>query len=363
MDASSSPGDGPSAALAALLSSILPEEWRNEITVLHRDDQIVLRFCDGEGRAHAFDVRRRAPGAPSFVPDKTLAYSYLSTAEQPVEHPVLERYRASLEALAAREDELIPWLSEAPRPPTADPVRAEGIALPGSLNEGSPEWIAFEAGLKSAIRVVLPGPGAVEALARAVRARAWGFFAADDLVQFPSGAQRIGYIARTDADARALADAEAPSEPGGRRVADNSASKNALVGRLLGYPPCCADAFAQRMSRDVHTCPDGRYAHEDYVAAATALRASGRLLGRLNNLLPDRGSPRLITYYPCRYDCPAAGAFAGALLAAVAQRSPRQAALWRASLVGRRGIDRRGRRLGPGETSPHDPLWLDFDEF
>jgi len=81
------------------------------------------------------------------------------------------------------------------------------------------------------------------------------------------------------------------------------------LGRLLGYPRCCVDAFLARLVRGVTKRQSGEFAHEDFVAAEDAASRTEQPLGRLNNLLVDRRL-RLVPFYPCRYDCHVACAYA-----------------------------------------------------
>lgn len=341
--------------LCALVSSMLPDEWRGEVSVTTRPEQIVFSATDEAGETHRFDLRPLRPGAPSLVPGERLAYAYVASGGSNPDEALLSRYRELLSAVAAREGELLPWFNEVPASNVSN-----GDDSQAPIHPDSPEWIAFETGLKPAIRVVLPDAAALAPLAREARARGWGFYSPERPLRFSDYTQRVGYIARSDAGARALADAEAPEGADGERVALGGAVPNALVGRLLGYPPCCTEAFARRIELGVTLCPDGSLAHEDYAAAQWAARDVSRPLATLNNLLSDRGSPRLVTFFPCRYDCAAARSYAQSLLDALAQRSPDQARRWGELLVGRHGIDRAGRRLRPGEQGD-DPLWLHFE--
>jgi len=83
-------------------------------------------------------------------------------------------------------------------------------------------------------------------------------------------------------------------------------------GRLLGYPDCCARAFAyQRVEQGAGTLP----------ACVAALAATeGPLLPRLNVVDP------LVFHYlpwiPCRFDCAPSAAYADRLAALIARRYP-----------------------------------------
>lgn len=342
----------PHDALRALMASLLPPDWRDEVSVSAHAEQLVVSLRDASGARHAFDLRPMLPGAPSLVAGERLAYSYVSSPELRVDEALLGRYRAVLEAMREQEDALARCLRPVAPGAREDPPPSSG---PG------PERLAFELGIKPALRVVLAEARETEALSREARSRGWGFYAPEEPLRFTRYTQRVAYLARSDEDALRLADAEAPMRPGEGRLALGDAASNALVGRLLGYPACCTEAFAARIERGVTLCPDGRLAHEDYAAARWAMRDGARAESLLNNLLPDDGGARLITWYPCRYDCAASTEFARALLDAVRARSPEQARTWADELRGRHGIDRQGRRLRGDERSDEDPLWIDFE--
>ena len=361
-----SPPVAPSADPVALrfaeaAREALPAGWRRDVVAVRSPPGLFLHFRDDDGRRHAFNIHPLRPGGPALVQGAALAYSYLSVDEAVDPGALIDDYRAAMTSLSAREPELVPLLTAAyAAAGEADAATAHDPEAHGPAIDEGPEWLAFEAGLKAAIRVVLPQHANLAALEQRVHARSWGFFAPEHALEFTGGDQHLAYVARDDAAARALADAERASMCDDR---EERARRNAHVGRLLGYPGCCADAFAERMRRGVTTCLDGTTAHEDYAAAEAAARASGTFLGRLNNLLPDRAHPRLITWYPCRYDCPASAEFAAALMGVLRDRTPDLAAAWSRALVTRCGVDRSGRHLAEGEHSDDDPLWLEFPTF
>ncbi|MFO0630908.1 MAG: hypothetical protein U0325_35505 [Polyangiales bacterium] len=339
--------------LRAFVRDTLPSDWRNELQVTARGDQILIRLRDDAGLAHTLDLRPAEPGAPTLVPGELLRFAYTAAADEVIDDARLARYRAVLTSLAAHERTLVTWMRDTPTP-------ASGAAPgPAPVDHRGPEWIAFEAGLKPAIRVVLAAPDEIADLAATVRSRGWGFYASPDPVRFSSYTQRIGYVARTDDDARALADLEAPEGDDGVRFAAGDAAQNERLGVGLGYPACCTAAFARRIALGVSRCPDDTLAHEDYAAAAWALADTTAPHWTLNNLLPDPDPPRLVTWFPCRYDCEATRRYAEALFAILEARSPTMAAAWRAALQQRTGVDRDGGRT----THPTDDatvLWVDF---
>jgi len=65
------------------------------------------------------------------------------------------------------------------------------------------------------------------------------------------------------------------------------------LGELLGYPPCCTEAFTRWHEQLV----------DNHGPIAAAAEASERFDPLLNNVC--LGAFRLIGWFPCRYDCPA----------------------------------------------------------
>jgi hypothetical protein len=180
------------------------------------------------------------------------------------------------------------------------------------------EWLALCAGLKPAIR--LSGPPDV---ADGMEQRYRGLGAHTARARGPIGltfhVQDVVYVARTQADADAVCDAELPL------LADASPKPKSVeiaaltsVGARLGYPPCCIAAFAGRIERAPsprrpgHPCEDFLATREAWVPAART---------RINNLLLAQ-RVRWITFEPCRYDCPRALAFADGVATALGRRDP-----------------------------------------
>jgi hypothetical protein len=92
------------------------------------------------------------------------------------------------------------------------------------------------------------------------------------------------------------------------------------LGRLLGYPRCCVEAF-------VATSMTRRNAE---VYAATLARTDGAPEARLNVL--DLGIFHFISWSPCTYRCPLSLRYAGAVGALVARRHARFVASMDAAL-------------------------------
>lgn len=179
------------------------------------------------------------------------------------------------------------------------------------------ETIAVLAGLKPALRRTVDPAGearATQALSRqglaVVTAARRATFGAREVV--------VLYAARTEADAVALREAEAPVLPGVAQAGGGAAHLE--VGRRLGFPRCCVEAFCARLSRGVDTLPDGtRHLAEDYVALRAAWAAAPD--PKLNPLcMPIRR--QLVSHYPCRYDCRPSSRYAEALATELAARAP-----------------------------------------
>ena len=191
------------------------------------------------------------------------------------------------------------------------------------------EWVAYTAGLKPALRRTVD-PARAEEVAARMRASGAVVLRARETAVFGAREEVVLYVAPTERDAEALRDAEASVLPGRVRAADPSGAHRA-VGRALGFPACCVDAFCARVARGVDRLvargPGGL--SEDYVAARAAWVP--RPDARVNPLLMRVGA-QLVSFYPCRFDCPAAVAQASALLDEVGRRSPEAARALMAAL-------------------------------
>lgn len=184
------------------------------------------------------------------------------------------------------------------------------------------EWVAYTAGLKPAIRRTVDPARADEVAAR-MRASGAAVLRSRETAVFGAREEVVLYVAPTERDAEALRDAEASVLPGRVRAADPSGAHRA-VGRALGFPACCVDAFCARLARGVDRLVAGGPGGiaEDYVAARAAWVP--RPDARVNPLLMRVGA-QLVSFYPCRFDCPAAVAQAEALRAEIARRAPEAA--------------------------------------
>jgi hypothetical protein len=221
----------------------------------------------------------------------------------------------------------------------------------------------MQAGIKPANRVSISPERAAEVEKRA-RREGFSVAHASHTVEFPGRAPSvILYLARDEANALALAEAEAPLLPpqNAKLQIDEELVFHSRLGQLLGFPSCCVEEFGARLRRGITCRLDGRTAHEDFVNAEYAARGSRQFLGRLNDLSPDRRA-RIVTFYPCRYDCPAASAYAEAVFAAALKMDAAAAAELRAALLGEMCIGVDGTR-GPAASPPTEILAVDFATF
>ncbi|MFT3769686.1 MAG: hypothetical protein QM820_29975 [Minicystis sp.] len=184
-----------------------------------------------------------------------------------------------------------------------------------------PELVALLAGLKPAIRVTASPDRAGEVAAK-YRARGLKVVEAAEVVSIGGRKVVILYVARAEAHAILVRDAEARVLPG-RVVTDTAADREAHreVGRRLGFPRCCVEAFCTRVERGVDRLASGGPGGlaEDYVAAREAWVE--RPDARVNNLL-FAARIKLVSFYPCRYDCAVAIRFAQAVHEAIARVQP-----------------------------------------
>lgn len=186
-----------------------------------------------------------------------------------------------------------------------------------------PEWLAFRTGVKPALRISLP---ATEAAARREKWEDDGFvaLAAERTVRWPGQPeQAILYVAKTRDYAISLRAAEASVLPGANVKLSNNERRLAheRIGELLGFPVCCVAAFLRRVARGVTCRETGEEASEDFVAAEDAVGRTKIFYGRLNDL---RRRERLwiVPFYPCRYDCDAALAYADKVFAEMVKVAP-----------------------------------------
>jgi hypothetical protein len=184
------------------------------------------------------------------------------------------------------------------------------------------EMLALLEGLKPALRITAP-PGEAERVTRRFRARGLAVLSASSAVPIDGRVSAILYVARATREAAALRDAEARVLPGHLRGEYAAPEAHRELGRRLGFPRCCVDAFCDRVERGVDRLAGGpRGLAEDYVAAREAWVE--RPDPRINNLLFS-ARLKLVSFYPCRYDCAVALRFAAAVHDALQRRAPEAA--------------------------------------
>jgi hypothetical protein len=217
----------------------------------------------------------------------------------------------------------------------------------GDPRTHSPEQLAFGLGLKPTLRLAFGALDERDAERRAAEARGQ---------RVATGADRRGrailYVARDEATARALAETEARS----MEASDASLDAHRELGRLLGYPACCVEAFVARLARGA--LAEG--VAEDHVAVEDALARSRIVRAGLNATPLDFG-PALVSHYVCRFDCPQSLAYAEAVHAELERRAPAVARAVRDRVSAPVAIEPDGRRRPLAEGSP-DAVRLRFDE-
>ncbi len=212
------------------------------------------------------------------------------------------------------------------------------------------------AGLKPALRLQRE-PRQAEAEAAAARRR--GF--AVELVALPDAAtgdrpgvsrRAIVYVAASAAAARALRELEAQALPGQPARIDRSFDPvpHRGLGAALGFPPCCVEAFVNRIARGADVLASGGHAHEDFIAATEAAARSRRLDARANVFARDR-APGWLSHVPCAFDCAPSLAYAGRVIAAYRAHDPAGVIELTTPLVVPVAIGTDGARTAPEQAS------------
>lgn len=200
---------------------------------------------------------------------------------------------------------------------------------PVQATDVNAENAALFAGAKPAVRSTID-PEHLDALCRRYAAR--GVFV--ELVEPSPGRFPVGTMivcASKDPErAKQLAEAEAAIKPG-----HSPRDINVRIGELLGYPDCCNAAFSRYANRE------RRWQASIWprVARAWVPRPHPRL-----NVLRFVERLHLISFDPCRYDCPAAIAIADRIASACAHERPEATALLDAALARDIAINRMGVR-------------------
>ncbi len=169
-----------------------------------------------------------------------------------------------------------------------------------------PEWLAFRAGLRPAVRLTLE-PEWLEKVTERFEEMGASVGRSANPVEIDGQTVWIAYIAHEEQIRTELADAEAPLFTQGDQLSiAEKLDRQRVIGRLLGYPDCCVESFCKWSSRGVGRLEDGGkiVAGEHYSAAREAWVPTPN--PQLNDLLTPFGV-RWISFYPCRYDCAEAG--------------------------------------------------------
>jgi hypothetical protein len=197
--------------------------------------------------------------------------------------------------------------------PWRDHVRERPRDYPLGCGRGAS--LAFEAALKPMLRELLEESSIESARARFEHA---GFVT--ELSPLAFGPTRDGWLGTFESRAEAAGDRSRVRRPlyvgrvrsTLREAIDAEVARTAdgarTLGRLLGYPRCCVEAFV--------VAPDRRASRLWAAAAARSTRFAPRL-----DVL-DHSIFSYIGFFPCRFDCPEALAQADAVAALIARSHP-----------------------------------------
>jgi hypothetical protein len=174
-------------------------------------------------------------------------------------------------------------------------AEADARVIEYVLGSGEADEVALYAGIKPLIRQVLPPPE-VAAARRRFEDLGLVVAEADHLVASPSTEGRIIFVGR---DPRRVEEAVA---------CEARPEHDRDLGRLLGYPVCCVDAYLQ--------VPPPRRNLTVFARAAAA--SAGVLVPRLGGL--DLATFHYLPWLPCSFSCRLSKAFADAVANHIAKR-------------------------------------------
>lgn len=243
-------------------------------------------------------------GHPAHMPRALSTTERFGIAFSDVPHPT-ELLDALSRRLASRESNFA-W-SE-PKPPR----RAEPRPAPRPSFTDI-ERLAFEAGVKPALRVHLPPERADGIVASFER---FGHATAQFRTRVPR--RHLLFVAHRSDAAERLAELERTISRDVFLRTRRSVDAVRECGLLLGYPSCCAERFAERYRRSPHPLLP-RQQSLAYVAARAAWVREPQF--RLNDALVAQGSC-YISFEPCRYDCTEAFRHAALVAEVVGARTP-----------------------------------------
>lgn len=232
--------------------------------------------------------------------------------------PVARALAHLLTARAKETSPLLRWIS----------VEAE----PSSPIGANPELCAVLASVKPAFRTSIR-PDNADNVAAALRDLGLHVLRAGQTVTFDGAAYAIVYGALDRAVAEALCDAEAKLHRG-----EEAPPLQREIGRLLGYPSCCVEAFCARFGAHQHpssTLDDAYRSTRDAWVKAPWPRLNPLLFG-------ERAF--FVSFDPCSFNCPAALATANAIAESVRAREPEAADLLDRALATAVAIHPRGAR-------------------
>lgn len=173
-------------------------------------------------------------------------------------------------------------------------LEASARPLAYALGSGEADEVALFAGLKPLLRQVLPSAELAGARARFERlGLAQG--EATHRVSLPSTDGTVLFVGRDEQRVREALECEA------------SAEHDLELGRLLGYPRCCVEAYLQ-LSPPRHNVD----------AFHRAFAASRTFAPRLNCL--DLSTFHFVSWLPCAFDCPTSRGYADAVANHIAAR-------------------------------------------
>lgn len=170
--------------------------------------------------------------------------------------------------------------------------------LPSTFGSGEAELVALVAGLKPLVRQELDGE-ALEAQRERVATLGLRLFTGATV-----GSRTRVFLARDEAVAR-------------EAIAAETHNDDATMGRLLGYPACCVEAFT---AMPEHWLPRQRwFRRRTNLALAQAAAARTKMFhGRLNSV--DLHLFHYVAWTPCAYDCAPSLAYANAVAHELSRR-------------------------------------------
>jgi len=183
------------------------------------------------------------------------------------------------------------------------------------------EWLSFRRGLRPAIRIAV-GPDWVDSVHKRFRNMGAKVERSDAEITIDGRVQWILYVSHESATATNLKQNEAPLffEADSLSV-DEKCDRHRVMGAYLGFPKCCVESYCQWTARGVGRLREGSdiMASETYIAAREAWVPQPSWL--LNDLFTTQ-RVRLVSFYPCSYDCSEATALAEKIVLEIERHHP-----------------------------------------